>query len=207
MKKLLLTIALVSFCFSANAQVKFGARAGLNFASMTGDDTVGLDGRTSLHFGITTEIEISDSFSLQPELTYSGQGYTADYEFDDFESGTVRGEITGRVNYLNLPVMAKFYVAESFSLEFGPQIGFLMSAEENDYDTTYGSETYDIKEDLKSTDFSLNFGAGYKLDSGLNFGLRYNMGLTDVSDNSLSEDGTTVDIKHGVLQVSVGYTF
>ena len=74
--------------------------------------------------------------------------------------------------------MAKFYVDESFSLEFGHQIGFLMSAEENDYDTTFGSETYDIKEDLKSTDFSLNFGAGYKLDPGLNFGLRYNMGLS-----------------------------
>ena len=206
MKKLLLTIALVSFCFSANAQVKFGARAGLNFASMTGDDAVGLDGRTSLHLGITAEIEISDSFSLQPELTYSGQGYTADYEFDEFDE-TVRGEITGRVNYLNLPVMAKFYVAESFSLEFGPQIGFLMSAEENDYDTSYGSDTYDIKSDLKSTDFSLNFGAGYKLESGLNFGLRYNMGFTDVPKTSPDDDGFLVDLKHGVFQVSVGYTF
>ena len=88
MKKLLLSIALVSFCFSANAQVKFGARAGLNLASMTGDDAAGdLDGRTSLHLGVTAEIEISDSFSLQPELTYSGQGYTADYEFEDFERG------------------------------------------------------------------------------------------------------------------------
>ena len=81
MKKLLLSIALVSFCFSANAQ--FGAKAGLNLASMTGESAGDLDARTSLHLGFTAEIEISDSFSLQPELIYSGQGYTADYQFED----------------------------------------------------------------------------------------------------------------------------
>ena len=46
MKKLLFIIALVSFCFTVNAQVQFGAKAGLNLSSMTGDDSVGLDGRT-----------------------------------------------------------------------------------------------------------------------------------------------------------------
>ena len=205
MKKLLLSIALVSFCFSANAQVKFGAKAGLNLASMTGDSSADLDARTSLHLGFTAEIEISDSFSLQPELIYSGQGYTADYQFED-EGDNINAEVTGKVNYLNLPVMAKFYVAESFSLEFGPQIGFLMSAEETDSDPIYGSDTYDFKDELKSTDFSLNFGAGYKLESGLNFGLRYNMGLTDIPDE-VTQDGDYDDIKHGVFQVSVGYTF
>ena len=184
MKKLFtITMALVAFTISAQ-NVTFGAKAGLNFASMVGDDAEGLDGRTSFHLGATAEIEISESFSIQPELLYSGQGFTAD------------GDVTGKVDYINLPVMAKFYVADGFSIEAGPQIGFLASAKyEVDGDST------DIKDALKSTDFALNLGAGYKLDSGLNFGLRYSIGLTDVPD------GDSDGFKHSVVQLSVGYNF
>ncbi|MGC6524498.1 MAG: porin family protein [Flavobacteriaceae bacterium] len=176
-------MALVAFTISAQ-NITFGAKAGLNFASMAGDDADGLDGRTSFHLGVTAEIEMSDTFSIQPELLYSGQGYTAD------------GDVTGKVDYINLPIMAKFYVADGISLEAGPQIGFLASAK-SDVD----GESTDIKDSLKSTDFALNLGAGYKLDSGLNFGLRYSMGLTDVYD--FDTDG----FKHSVLQLSVGYNF
>lgn len=184
MKKLfIITMSLVAFTLQAQ-DVTFGAKAGLNFASMTGDDTDGLDGRTSLHLGLTAEIEMSDTFSIQPELLYSGQGYTAD------------GDVTGKVDYINIPVMAKFYVGESFNLEAGPQIGFLASAKAD-----VDGESVDIKDSLKSTDFALNLGAGYKLDSGLNFGLRYSMGLTDVPD------GDSDGFKHSVLQLSVGFNF
>ena len=184
MKKLFtITMALVAFTISAQ-NITFGAKAGLNFASMAGDDADGLDGRTSFHLGVTAEIEMSDTFSIQPELLYSGQGYTAD------------GDVTGKVDYINLPIMAKFYVADGISLEAGPQIGFLASAKAD-----VDGESTDIKDLLKSTDFALNLGAGYKLDSGLNFGLRYSMGLTDVYD--FDTDG----FKHSVLQLSVGYNF
>ena len=184
MKKLFtITMALVAFTISAQ-NVTFGAKAGLNFASMVGDDADGLDGRTSIHLGVTAEIEMSDSFSIQPELLYSGQGYTAD------------GDVTGKVDYINLPVMAKFYVADGFSVEAGPQIGFLASAKQD-----VDGESSDIKDLLKSTDFALNLGAGYKLDSGLNFGLRYSMGLTDVPE------GDSDGFKHSVLQLSVGFNF
>ena len=184
MKKLFtITMALVAFTISAQ-NITFGAKAGLNFASMAGDDADGLDGRTSFHLGVTAEIEMSDTFSIQPELLYSGQGYTAD------------GDVTGKVDYINLPIMAKFYVADGISLEAGPQIGFLASAKAD-----VDGESTDIKDLLKSTDFALNLGAGYKLDSGLNFGLRYSMGLTDVPD------GDSDGFKHSVLQLSVGYNF
>ena len=91
MKKLFtITMALVAFTISAQ-NITFGAKAGLNFASMAGDDADGLDGRTSFHLGVTAEIEMSDTFSIQPELLYSGQGYTID------------GDVTGKVDYINLP--------------------------------------------------------------------------------------------------------
>mgnify|MGYP001235961695 FL=1 len=209
MKKLLL-LTFILTAFTINAQdVTFGAKAGLNFASMTGDDADGFDGRTSFHLGVTAEIAVSDVFSIQPELLYSGQGFTGS---DSYEDGAldINVETTGRVNYLNLPIMVKYYASDSFSLEFGPQIGFLLSAEsETDVSATdiatgvsaSESTTTDFKDDCKSTDFALNLGAGYKLDSGLNFGLRYSIGMTDVPD------GDSDGFKHSVLQLSVGYNF
>ena len=96
--------------------------------------------------------------------------------------------------------MAKYYVAEGLSLEAGPQIGFLIKAEVKDNDTPL---SVDVKDSFKSIDFGFNIGAGYKLESGLNFGLRYNLGLSDIS-NSDNEDAKW---KNRVLQFSVGYTF
>lgn len=188
MKKLfVITMALVAFNISAQ-NITYGAKGGLNFATMVGEDAEDIDKRTSFHLGITAEIEISDTFSIQPELLYSGQGFKTDV---DDESDTVS------VDYITLPVMAKFYVGNDFSLEAGPQIGFLVSAE---------SDGEDVKEFLKSTDFALNLGAGYKINSKMNINLRYSMGLTDVLKGE-GEDDEAADFKHSVFLLSIGYNF
>ena len=187
MKKLLLTaVFAVITIVSINAQ-EFGAKAGVNFASLNGDED--FDGRTSFFVGGAVEFEISESFSLQPELLYSSQG--AKSSFSD------EGDLTIKLDYLNIPIMAKYYVTEGLSIEAGPQVGFLLSAK-----AEFDSDSEDIKDELNSVDFGLNFGLGYKLDSGLNFGARYNLGLSNIPDS----DGGG-DLKNGVFQISVGYFF
>ena len=212
MKKLLLTAAIAVFTLSSvNAQdITFGAKAGINIANLDVTDA-NIDSRTSLHLGVTAEFEISDTFSIQPELLYSAQGAT---ESDTYEDSFIRSvsESEWKLNYIQIPIMAKFYVSEGLSLEAGPQIGFLASAEVDsdstetslfDGSSVSTSSTVDAKEIVKSVDFGLNFGLGYKLDSGLNFALRYNLGLSNIYDVSES----TVKIKNRVFQLSVGYTF
>jgi hypothetical protein len=191
MKKLFLLMISLVVCSLHAQNVTFGAKAGLNFASLSGDDAEDIDGRTSLHLGATAEFSLSETFSIQPELLYSGQGFT--------ESGTGY-EATGKMDYINLPIMAKFYVAEGLSLEVGPQVGLLLSAK-GEIKEDGETEKYDFKDDVKSVDFGANFGVGYKLDSGINLGFRYNLGLTSVAE----EDST--DVKNSVLQLSVGYNF
>jgi hypothetical protein len=199
MRKLFLFIVLAFFGTAIlQAQVKFGARAGVNFSDITGERVDSFDGRTSFHFGAVAEIEISEKFSFQPELIYSSQGsdYTEDFEGEDFD-GTVK------VDYLNVPLMAKYYVTNGLSLEAGPQIGFLLSAKDE-----YEDGEDDIKDFLKSTDFGVNFGLGYKLDSGLFFSARYNLGLTDnldVDESEFETDGA--EYKNSVIQIGIGYFF
>ena len=86
MKKLLLFAAVAVFGLSnVNAQeVKFGAKAGVNFATITGDETSGVDSRTAFHIGGVAEIVISEKFSFQPELLYSGQGAKESYSEEGY---------------------------------------------------------------------------------------------------------------------------
>ena len=187
MKKLLLTAAAVFALTTVNAQdITFGVKAGINFANTNvSDSDENLDGITSFHFGGVVEFSVSETFSIQPELLYSAQG-TSDSEFKL------------NLDYINLPIMAKYYVTEGLSLEAGPQIGFLIKAEAGTDDVSV-----DVKDDFKSIDFGFNFGTGYKLESGLNFAARYNLGLSDISDDNESN----IKVKNSVFQLSVGYTF
>lgn len=112
-----MAVAILAAGLTANAQeVNFGAKAGVNFANVSGEDVEDNITRTSFNVGAVVEFEISDKFSIQPELIYSAQGAKLEEESDV--------DLTLKLDYLNVPVIAKFYAAESFSLEFGPQVGF-----------------------------------------------------------------------------------
>lgn len=183
MKKILLLAVVTVLGFtSVNAQeIKFGVKGGLNFATISGDNTKGIDLVTAFNFGVVSEIPISDKFSFQPEIMYSGQGYS-------FNDNTIA------LSYLNIPLMGKYYVTKGLSLEAGPQIGFLLAAK---------NEKINVKDSFNTFDFGLNFGLGYKLDNGLNFGARYNLGLTDINN----VENSSIKNKNGVFQVSIGYFF
>ena len=181
MKKIILSaVAVFAFGFTNAQGVKFGVKAALNVSNLTGD----VDNASSLvgfQVGGFAEIKLTEKFAIQPELMYSAQG--AESDGDKF-----------KLDYINIPVMAKFYVAKSFSLEAGPQIGFLTSAK---------IEGEDVKDFVSSTDFSANLGAGFDFTENLSAGLRYNFGLTNVYD----VEGFDDSIKNGVFSVSLGYKF
>lgn len=195
-KGLLILAALFTFGYAANAQdekssgggssagmVKFGPKAGLNIATLSEDNTKALIG---FHVGGFAEIMITDKFAVQPEILYSMQGAEAD-------------EGDGKINldYITIPIMAKYFVAEGFSVEAGPQVGFLTRAE-----LSGGGATIDVKDFTETTDFGVNVGLGYSLPMGVMFSGRYNIGLSDTEKNN---DGDAV--RNGVFQLSVGYKF
>lgn len=219
MKKIILSaVALAAFSFTAQAQeMKFGAKAGVNFANVSGDDAFGdTKTLTGFHAGVLAEFKLTENFSVQPELLYSMQGAKV-------EGATVIGtsvesfEGKRKLGYLNIPIMAKYYVIEGLSIEAGPQVGFLLNAEDEiDYTftsmlgTISESETTDVKDQMNSVDFGFNFGAGYETEMGLFLQARYNMGLSKLGKEYTDSDGVTykaADIKNSVLSVSVGYKF
>ncbi len=186
MKKLnvLLFVTILSVAPICAQDIQFGVKAGPNFSTLQPDLNDPAT-KTSVHFGGMAEIPITEMFAVQPELLYSGHGVKDESDDDEVI----------RLNYITIPVLAKYYLVDGLSIHAGPQIGFLLSAEIED-----NGETEDIKDGTKDVDAGFAFGAGYKMDSGLNFGLRYYLG-SDVNDS-----GDTV-VKNRVFQISVGYFF
>ncbi|MBW3519424.1 porin family protein [Flavobacterium sp. NKUCC04_CG] len=178
--------AFSSAIYAQTPDIKIGAKAGVNFANVTDGDM-----KTGFHVGGLVEIFINEKFSVQPELLYSTQGAKANNKISEL-----------KLDYINVPIMAKYYVMEGLSVQAGPQVAFLMKAE-SEISSVGGipvTGTFDIKDSLNTVDFGVNFGAGYELPMGVFAEARYNLGLT-----KLPKEGG--DYKNSVIQISVGYKF
>ncbi|MEH6762879.1 MAG: porin family protein [Aequorivita antarctica] len=216
MKKLLLFAAFAAFTFTtANAQSEFriGFKGGVNFSSVGGDFTDDYDGRTSFHIGGLVEIPISEKFAVQPELLYSSQGAKSEYD-NSFGDSLVIGKEKLKLDYINIPIMAKYYIIEGLSVEAGPQFGILVSAK-NEYEESgfRGDESGedDVKDFYNTLDIGFGFGSSYRLNNGVFFSARYVIGFTDITDDEGFDFGP-LDIdgykqRNGVLQLSAGFSF
>jgi hypothetical protein len=188
MNKTLLFAVIAVFGFTVGqSQTSFGVKAGVNFATLSGDDVDGLDGQTTVNFGGVVNIGITESLSVQPELLYSRQGFEND-------------DITAFLDYITIPIMADFKVAERLSIQGGPQFGININAIEKDNDS--GNEV-DF-ENVESLDIGLGIGAQYRLPIGLFFQARYVAGLSNVFEEF---EGESIDAKNSVISISVGWFF
>lgn len=209
MKKSILAIAIGIFGFTTtmNAQeyVMFGAKGGVNFSTFSGDGVNAWNdpsGRTSFHLGMLAEIPLSDRFSIQPEVLYSGQGY-------DISNRNNADDIEYQLDYINVPVIAKVYVFDGFALEAGPQVGFLVKSEVDYKPSTVNEGDISLNEDqFNSVDFGVALGASYKFRGGFFLSGRYNIGLSDIYDDSFTNNiFSKADAKHSVIQAGVGFMF
>jgi len=90
--------------------------------------------------------------------------------------------------------MAKYYLAEGFSLEAGPQLSILVKDE-------ILSKTSDatLNPNSENLDIAVNLGLGYQLNKRFSVQTRYSIGTMDVDKEA--------KFKNGVLQLTVGYHF
>lgn len=181
--------------FNANAQsskreegIKFGVKAGINASNFAGD-LQNNKMRNGLHIGFVSEIIVSDQFSIQPELLYSAQGY---------KNETPGSFSKSKFDYINLPILVKYYAVDKLSIEAGPQVGFLL----NSVNRSNNGNT-DIN-DQSTVDFGIDLGLGYELPSGVFFQGRYNLGITN-ANNAANADA--FKYTNSVFQLSIGVLF
>lgn len=234
MKKIILTSLMFCTVSLFSQEIKFGAKAGLNLSNLNGDYPTKINEKSSkigFHIGGFAEYEINDKFTLQPELIFSTQGNT--YGFKDYYgNGSYYdgADYNLSLNYLNLPIILRYKVIEKLSIDFGPQIGYVLSANtkidvtEDSRDPSqnysveidmlrdgvynFGGTTVQSKASVNRLDFSFNLGATYDITEKIFVQGRYNFGLTTLDKNSTNGTNTNSwNLKNSVLQLSIGYKF
>ena len=187
-----LIIVIISI-FNMNAQDSNTSNAGLKFGynlaavSFDGDTETGQ--RHAFHAGFYGESFVSEVVALQIELMYSQQGY----ELKD--NG---GTFTQKLDYINLPLLLKIYPNKNFFLEAGPQAGLAISHKE-EFDSNFNLFNTSNEFEPHNFDWGVNFGGGFKTDSGVSLGVRYHLGLGDIYDEGSPQNR--------VWQFSLGFDF
>lgn len=191
MKKLFLAIIACVCVTAAQAQteITIGPKLGWNITNIS--NMSDSKNKMSVSVGGFAEFKFNDYVALQPELLYSRQGFR-------LKDGDVKTKV--RVNYLNIPILAKLYVLEGLSVDLGPQLGFALNAKNK---SKSGGTTVKHKiTNFNTCDVSFAVGLSYEYEEFM-VSARYNIGLTNVFD----KDDVGGNNKNHVFQLSVGYRF
>ncbi|MCF2564631.1 PorT family protein [Prevotella brevis] len=191
MKKLFLAVVAMMVSATTFAQNEVGQltiqpKVGVNIANITDADDA--DPRIGLAAGAEFEYGLTDNIGLSAGVLYSMQGVKTTIIDDD---------CTWKLDFLNVPILANFYVAKGFAVKLGVQPGFKLSSKAK-FKGSGGSKEVEVEDGVKSVDLSIPVGLSYQYQN-IVFDARYNWGVTKIVDD--------VDSKHSVFQITVGYKF
>ena len=176
-KKILLAALVVISTNYISAQAKIGLKGGLGFANAkytSGTYSETYNSIVTPNFGLTLDFKCSESFNIQSGLMYNGMG--GKYSYDG-------GSTRTHLNYLSIPLLAKFKFGEGFHGYAGPQLSFLLSAKYKDEDGTT-----DIKSELKGSGVFGLFGLGYSLNDKFGLYGEYSAGISNLAKESTGDD-------------------
>ena len=197
MKKVLTLIAAAILCMSASAQVQFGAKVGFDLTNFWGSD-VEHGMKPSYQAGLVMEYKFNPHFAIAPEVVFASQGGKFKALDLNIFGLDVSKTVTYNTNYINIPVMFKYYVAPAFSIDFGPQLGINVYSK---YSIEDVDKAVDIKDNTKDVDFGLGLGGTYNLTENAFVQARYTMGMTKVFDGDYNKE------KNGNIQIAFGMKF
>lgn len=193
MKKVFFSFLFVALGATALSAQDFSlaAKAGVNISTIASSDLISgisASGNTAFNVGLYAQNKFTPKFALETGFVYSQEGFKLE------ESGH---EGTAKISYINVPVLAKWYVGgKGLSLFAGPQAGIKVG------------DSVDIGGDiegLESVVISGIAGIGYDFKFGLlveanyNFALSKNVSGTDANSNQ--------SLSLGVAQIKVGWRF
>ena len=193
MKKMILAAIVMMASTSVFAQHEVGSvtlqpRAGVNIANFTEAD--GADPRIGLAAGAELEYQMNSWVSLAGGVMYSMQG--SKEKIGDATATT-------QIDYLNVPIVANFYVLKGLAIKAGIQPGFKVSSK---FKASGGGvsiigDLHDIGK-VKGFDLSLPVGLSYEVSNFVIDG-RWNVGATKIIEG--------YDFQNSVVQITLGYKF
>jgi hypothetical protein len=173
----------------------FGFKGGLNFSNLYTDNVDDNNILTGFNAGLYAKFPIANSVSIQPEISYTTKGAELTYN-NAFANGTAQF----KTNYIEVPVLLVFNLTNALNIHAGPYAAYMVSGKTTNDSNLFTSETQLDTNDFNRFDAGLSGGVGVDLET-VNFGVRYNYGLTKVFKEGSFADS---DAKNSVFNVYVG---
>ncbi len=194
---------------TTGSKLTWGGEAGLTLGKLSGSVSSGISKKfhPGFRIGGFLEYPVQDMFAIDLGVLFNVKGV----KFENVPIDGTTGTVTDNLNYLSIPVLAKVKFAAGGSaapyIFAGPQLGIRLQAKEKTEPTGGSSSEVDIKDEIKSTEFGLDFGAGVELPFSDMTGLiegGYDLGLTDITKNP---PAGAPSIKTQTLHFEVGIKF
>ncbi|WP_461053012.1 porin family protein [Spirosoma arcticum] len=200
------------FCLStAYGQQRFsaGPRLGLNLSNYWGNAD-GMKFKPGLAAGAFLMYSSLNHFGISADVLYSQRGTR-------FNNNAIK--FTQRVNYLEIPVVARYFLTLSGNFRpnvfIGPSLGIKLNAKRVDGEIL-SSGSFPLINGDNNNDFSnLDLGAtgGFQFNWGVGnrqrflIDARYNLGLTDVQTNLPNIWGRRSSLQNSTFTLALGYGF
>jgi opacity protein-like surface antigen len=204
MKKALLTVVVILAALSVQAQsFRIGVSGGVYSTWLMNKNVFDQDDRLDIassfggRFGIDAIYAFNDKAGLSVGFNFiSGhnQKYTGEDKNYDYDYKT-------KLRYLDVPILFRLTSSGGTYFEIGPQIGLLMSAEEDYENSISPSSNYsgqNVKDGFNSTNIAALIGFGVDIDVTENLyittGIRLGYGFTDVTKEFSIDDDLDVEL-------------
>ena len=192
MKKFFLIACIAAFAASANAQNdkgqwSFAPTVGLNLSKINEE---GWKMKPGVAAGINAEYGVSEKFGLSAGLFYSMEGAKMSEGHIDFKA---------KMNYVNIPIMANYYVWNGLAVKAGIQPGFLTTAKMKAEGFGASAEE-DFKKGCNTFHLAIPIGISYEFKN-IVLDDRYAFGVTNYAKDS--EEAC----RNSTFQISLAYKF
>jgi hypothetical protein len=197
MKKILLfSFLLIPFLLPA----QIGIKAGINYARVSKASDINSSSRSGFHVGLLLAPPSKKIMSSRTELIFSRQGY-------DYKSSTNTGNVN--LDYIQMGQLMSINLTKYFSLMFGAQTAYLISAQV-DSSNGNGSTENKMMGLMNRIDYGYAVGAEVHPFKGVLIGVRYNVSLAKIYKSVQSfqmPSFSSEDAKNNVIQFSIGWRF
>jgi opacity protein-like surface antigen len=213
MKKISILLILLSCNTFVLAQkketVEFGANVGLN-RSLVSNTTGSTDPLSGFNVAFSADYYFSDRWSIKGKLIYDQKGWANGFikfdqlyynqQYDPIIYGTITTDFN--LDYITIPVMANWHFGKkrNWYLNFGPYVGFLVSAKDSKL-------KYNFKQEFQNTDIGFQLGIGVKIPVSdklkIYFEYEGQDGFTDTY--RINNTGSAVTNSRGSLNVGLNF--
>jgi len=206
MKKLFFAAAVLMCSLTVFAQSKEGTfsiqpKAGINISTLSNKDNAKV--KVGFTAGAEAEYQLTKQLSLSAGAMFSTQGAKSTTVFREVDNTTkeireVDIKNTMEFDYINVPILANYYIIEGLAVKLGIQPGFNIVAKRKRTDGVdkVSKNLSDLGVDVRKVDISIPIGVSYEFNDFV-VDARFNLGLTEVAD--------LVKSKNRVFQITFGY--